>query len=440
MLRAVELAARGLGRVEPNPPVGAVCVREGRVVGEGWHERFGGPHAERRALEAAGGAARGATLYVTLEPCAHHGKTPPCTDAILAAGCRRVVYACADPNPEAAGGARRLEAAGVEVAHRPLPEAERLLAPFLVRVREGRPWVIAKWAMSLDGRIATRTGHARWISGELSRQRVHERRAQVDAVLVGIGTALADDPLLTVRLPAGHRVAGATGRPPLRVVVDTRARLPLTSRLVASAREAPVLVAVGRQAPAPARAALQAAGCEVLEVGGGRRAGRSRCAAAGARASGRGRRARASRRSAHPVARHARAGGGGRGDPRLAVRREARRRARGLRGAEGGGRPRRPGAGGRAWGGAHGRGAAARGARDRAARRGPLAARTARAAGGGRAGLRLIVRRLRVRSLALLEDQDRPVPFAGTAASKAPRTARSSARDHSTSSGGGRSS
>ncbi|GIW71465.1 MAG: riboflavin biosynthesis protein RibD [Planctomycetota bacterium] len=263
--RCLELAARGWGRVEPNPLVGAVVVREGVAVGEGWHERFGGPHAEVRALAAAGERARGATLYVSLEPCAHTGKTPPCTEAIVAAGCARVVYALADPHPEARGGAERLRAAGIACELLELPQARRLNAPFLKRLRTGMPLVVCKWAMTLDGRIATRTGDARWISGEASRRRAHQMRAQADAVLIGIGTALADDPLLTVRLPSGEPLpAGARARPPLRVVADARARLPLDSRLVQSAGAAPLVVAVSAAAPAERRERLRAAGVEVL--------------------------------------------------------------------------------------------------------------------------------------------------------------------------------
>ncbi len=237
------------------------------MVGEGWHARFGGPHAERVALERAGKKARNATLYVSLEPCAHHGKTPPCTEAIVHAGCRRVVYAVADPHPEAGGGAKRLRTAGIEVVHLPCEPALRLLAPFMKRVERGLPWVIAKWAMTLDGRIACPNGDARWITGERARARAHVLRAQVDAIVVGIGTALADDPALTVRLPAGATApAGATGRAPVRVVVDTHARLPLASKLVRTAREVPLIVACGEGAPRERLHALEAAGVEVWEL------------------------------------------------------------------------------------------------------------------------------------------------------------------------------
>jgi diaminohydroxyphosphoribosylaminopyrimidine deaminase/5-amino-6-(5-phosphoribosylamino)uracil reductase len=259
MARALELAERGRGRVEPNPLVGAVVVRDGRAVGEGWHQRYGEPHAEAHALAAAGEAARGATLYVTLEPCCHHGKTPPCTDAILRAGIGRVVAALADPFPAVAGkGAEQLRAAGVEVEFGPgAAAARRQNAPYLKLLASGRPYVHAKWAMTLDGKIATRTGDSKWVSNEASRRRVHELRGRMDAVLVGVGTALADDPRLTAR-PPGPRTAA-------RVVLDSHGRLPTTSQLVRTAREVPTVVATATAPPAPA-AQLHAAGCEVLTV------------------------------------------------------------------------------------------------------------------------------------------------------------------------------
>jgi diaminohydroxyphosphoribosylaminopyrimidine deaminase/5-amino-6-(5-phosphoribosylamino)uracil reductase len=262
MTRALELARRGEGRVEPNPMVGAVlAVRDaaGRVeiVAEGWHAAFGGPHAEAVAIAAAGPRARGATLYVTLEPCCHHGKTPPCTDTVIAAGVGRVVVAARDPFPAVnGGGIAALERAGLRVETGLLePEAVRLTAPFRRLVTEGRPWAIAKWAMSLDGAIATGRSDQRWISSAVSRGLVHELRGRCDAILVGIGTALADDPLLTAR-PAGPRA-------PVRIVLDSMARLPPSSRLVRTARETPVLVAVGPEAPADRLATLAEAGCEV---------------------------------------------------------------------------------------------------------------------------------------------------------------------------------
>ena len=271
MRRAIELARRGEGLVEPNPMVGAVVAdASGRVLGEGWHEAFGGPHAEVNALAAAGSAARAATLYVTLEPCCHHGKTPPCTEAILAAGISRVVVAAGDPHPSVAGGGiTALRQAGLQVDCGLLEaEAVRLTAPFRKLMTTGTPWVIAKWAMTLDGCLAlppaateqsvpdTAAGH-RWISSPASRQLVHDLRRRIDAILVGIGTALADDPLLTARPPGG--------RPLLRVALDRTAKLPLASRLVQTAGQSPLLIAVGPQAPSEQIGALEAAGGEVWQ-------------------------------------------------------------------------------------------------------------------------------------------------------------------------------
>lgn len=237
MRHALALAANGRGFVEPNPMVGAVVLdAAGQLVGEGWHQKFGGPHAEVFALAAAGDRARGGTLVVTLEPCWHHGKTPPCTDAVLKAGIARVIVAMADPFPKVAGGGIAiLRAAGVEV-HVGLCEAEAvaLNAPYLKLLRTGRPWVHAKWAMTLDGKIATRTGDSRWISGPESRQRVHELRGRMDAIIVGRGTVIADDPLLTAR-PPGARV-------PARVVLSASGDLPERCQLRATARDIPVIV------------------------------------------------------------------------------------------------------------------------------------------------------------------------------------------------------
>ena len=259
-VRALELAERGRGAVEPNPLVGALVVRNGACVGEGWHQRYGGPHAEVHALAAAGDAARGATLYVTLEPCCHHGKTPPCTDAVLRAGVSRVVAAMADPFPQVAGrGAALLRAAGVAVEVGLCePEARRLNAPYLKLLATGLPYVHLKWAMTLDGKIATRTGDSKWVSNVASRRRVHELRGRVDAVVVGLGTALADDPELTAR-PPGPRTA-------TRVVLDDRGALPVTSLLVVTARDVPTLVATTAAAPAGWAAQLREAGCEVLPL------------------------------------------------------------------------------------------------------------------------------------------------------------------------------
>lgn len=237
MRHALALAAKGRGFVEPNPMVGAVVLDSAnQLVGEGWHQNFGGPHAEVFALAGAADRARGGTLVVTLEPCCHHGKTPPCTDAVLKAGIARVVVATADPFPPVAGGGLAiLRAAGVEV-HVGMCEADAvaLNAPYLKLLRTGRPWVHAKWAMTLDGKIATRTGDSKWISGPESRRRVHDLRSRVDAILVGRGTVVADDPLLTAR-PAGARVAA-------RVVLSASGALPERCQLRATARDVPVIV------------------------------------------------------------------------------------------------------------------------------------------------------------------------------------------------------
>lgn len=258
MTRALALAARGRGSVEPNPLVGCIIAHGAEIVGEGWHRRYGGPHAEVEALAIAGQRAQGATLYVTLEPCCHFGKTPPCTDAIVQAGIARVVAAQRDPFEQVAGeGESRLLAAGIRYrAGVCEAEARQLNAPYLKLLKHGLPWIIAKWAMTLDGKIASHTGSSRWISSEASRALVHKLRGKVDAVVVGIGTVLADDPLLTAR-PAGARVA-------TRVVLDSEARLPANSQLVRTAAEAPVLVAVADSAPAGATEKLVARGCEVV--------------------------------------------------------------------------------------------------------------------------------------------------------------------------------
>jgi diaminohydroxyphosphoribosylaminopyrimidine deaminase/5-amino-6-(5-phosphoribosylamino)uracil reductase len=262
MRRALAEAERGRGSVEPNPLVGAAVVRDGRLVGVGHHARFGGPHAEVVALAQAGDSARGATIYVTLEPCCHVGKTPPCTDALLRAGVARVVAAMLDPFPKVAGGGlARLRAEGLAVeVGLEADAARRLNAPYLKRLAIGRPYVVAKWAMTLDGKTATASGDSRWISGPRSRALVHELRGRVDAVAVGIGTALADDPELTAR-PPGPRVAA-------RLVLDASARLPVSCKLARTAREVPVWVAVTGRAPPERVEALAALGCEVLAFPG----------------------------------------------------------------------------------------------------------------------------------------------------------------------------
>ena len=267
LTRAIELAQRGLGRVSPNPLVGAVVVGDGDVVlGEGWHQEYGGPHAEVEAIRACGGAdLRGATMYVSLEPCCHHGRQPPCTDAILEAGIGRVVVASDDPTEKASGrglGILRDEGVEVDVAGGELAGKARLLnQPFRKRARTGRPWVLFKSAMSLDGKVATQTGDSKWISGEDSRLRTHRWRSEADAVAVGIGTALADDPQLTARVDGVHRQ-------PRRVVFDSTARLPLDSQLVAGTAELPLVVVVSRAAPRSATDALERAGVEVIVATG----------------------------------------------------------------------------------------------------------------------------------------------------------------------------
>jgi diaminohydroxyphosphoribosylaminopyrimidine deaminase / 5-amino-6-(5-phosphoribosylamino)uracil reductase len=260
MRRALELARMGWGQTAPNPMVGAVVVRNGEIVGEGYHTRFGEVHAEIEALRDAGERAAGATVYVTLEPCAHTGKTPPCADALIAARVARVVIAARDPNPLAAGGAERLRDAGIAVTTGVVEsEARELNAPFFQGFNEKRPWVTVKLAVSLDAALADATGRSRWITGEESRRLVHEMRAGSDAIGVGIGTVLADDPSLTVRDAPAPRVA------PLRVVFDRAARLPATSVLATTARAIPTLV-VAHSPPAPRIAALGALGVRVIEA------------------------------------------------------------------------------------------------------------------------------------------------------------------------------
>lgn len=257
MRMAIAIASCGRGRVEPNPMVGCVLVQDDRLIGEGWHRQFGGDHAEIDALNHCKEPTKGATVYVTLEPCCHHGKTPPCTDALIQAGVRRVLIAQSDPFEKVAGrGIAALQQAGIETQTGLLEEEARyLMAPYLYRIRHGLPWVIAKWAMTLDGRIATRTGDSQWISNETSRTKVHEIRSQVDGILVGINTALVDDPLLTPR-PPGHRH-------PTRIVVDSAARLPLDSKLVRSTNEFPCLVAVGPEAEKRQCEKLESRGCQI---------------------------------------------------------------------------------------------------------------------------------------------------------------------------------
>lgn len=267
--RALELGARGLRTVAPNPPVGCVIVRHGTTVAEGWHVRAGGPHAEAMALDVAQEGARAATVYLTLEPCAHHGRTPPCADALIAAGVERVVILSGDPAPHASGaGPLRLVDAGIRVdivdEDDPLAvAARRLAAGFRTTIAEGRPHVTYKAAQTLDGRTATRSGDSRWISGPAARAEVHELRARAGAVLVGAGTARADDPLLTAR-----DCDPPTERQPLRVVWDRGARVDPDGRLATSTAEGPVLVLCSPEADAKARAGLEARGVETQAVDG----------------------------------------------------------------------------------------------------------------------------------------------------------------------------
>jgi diaminohydroxyphosphoribosylaminopyrimidine deaminase / 5-amino-6-(5-phosphoribosylamino)uracil reductase len=266
MHRALALALQGLGAVEPNPPVGCVIVRDGEVVGEGFHERFGGPHAEASALTAAGERAKGATAYVTLEPCCHQGKTPPCTQALIAAGIKRVVAAVEDPFRQVSGqGIAELQSAGIacETGLR-ASDANWLLAPYRKLITTGRPWVIAKWAMTLDGKIAARTGDSQWISSEASRGVVHQLRGRVDAIMIGSGTAKTDDPILTAR-PAN---LADVKRVATRIVVDSQASLSPTSRLAQTAADVPLIVATAEETPKETSAKLSGAGAEVVACKG----------------------------------------------------------------------------------------------------------------------------------------------------------------------------
>ena len=267
MRTALALARRGLGNVWPNPAVGCVLVRSGKggghVVGRGWTQPGGRPHAETEALARAGDAARGATAYVSLEPCNHHGRTPPCSDALVAAGIARAVVAHEDPDPRVSGGGiATLRAAGIAVQVGALGEAAAALnAGFLLRVREGRPFVTLKLATTLDGRIATASGESRWITGETARDWAHGLRASHDAVMVGIGTALVDDPELVCRLP------GLPLRPTVRIVVDSALRLPVASRLVQGSKTAPLWIVSASEVDYRRREALEAAGAEIIGVG-----------------------------------------------------------------------------------------------------------------------------------------------------------------------------
>ncbi len=264
---ALRLAARGRGRVEPNPLVGALIVRDDRVIARGYHQHFGGPHAEINALSNCSGSPAGATMYVTLEPCCHHGQTPPCTDALIRAGLAQIIVATKDPSEKVAGrGIQQLREARINVTLGPAADAARRMnAAFFKLHRKARPFVLLKWAQSLDGKIATPAGDSRWISNEQSRRFVHRLRRQSQAILVGIGTALADDPLLTPRPAIRDRM-------PLRIVVDSRLRFPPECQLLRTIAKAPLLIATtehAMQTNKDTAAALQDAGAELCPVNPG---------------------------------------------------------------------------------------------------------------------------------------------------------------------------
>ena len=274
MQRALSLAQLARGRTSPNPMVGAVIVKDGRIVGEGYHHRAGEPHAEIHALRQAGEAARGATLYVNLEPCSHYGRTPPCTQAIIAAGIAEVHMAMLDPNPLVNGRGRdQLEAAGIRtyVGEREA-EARELNEAFIKYITTGRPFVTAKFAMSLDGKIATHTGEARWITGPKARRWVHQLRDVTDAIMVGVNTVLADDPRLTTRLDDGKE--GREVHHPLRVIVDSRGRIPLTAKVLAADTPGRTLIATTEAMPPDRRKALERLGAQVLVLPAHVRGGR----------------------------------------------------------------------------------------------------------------------------------------------------------------------
>ncbi|WP_372677304.1 bifunctional diaminohydroxyphosphoribosylaminopyrimidine deaminase/5-amino-6-(5-phosphoribosylamino)uracil reductase RibD [Desulfosarcina sp.] len=260
MQQALTLAEKGRGWTSPNPMVGALLVKDGRVVGRGYHQRAGGAHAEVKAIDHAGKLSQGTTLYVTLEPCNHFGRTPPCTHKILAAGIRRVVVAMGDPNPGVEGGGNRyLQDHGIEVTTDICEkEARTLNEAFITWITTGRPFVIVKCAATLDGRIATRTGDSRWVTGSAARQFVHRLRHAVDGIMVGVQTVKKDDPSLTTRLD------GATGSDPTRIILDTHLSIPMKSKLLHQTSPAPTWVVCGKHAPADRRAALESTGARVI--------------------------------------------------------------------------------------------------------------------------------------------------------------------------------
>ncbi|MFW6284725.1 MAG: bifunctional diaminohydroxyphosphoribosylaminopyrimidine deaminase/5-amino-6-(5-phosphoribosylamino)uracil reductase RibD [Desulfosalsimonas sp.] len=262
MKTALELAEKGAGCTSPNPMVGAVIVHDGQIIGRGWHEKAGGPHAEVNAIADAGNRARGATMYVTLEPCNHQGRTPPCTKAILEAGISRVVCAMADPNPEVAGGgARFLADRGIDVTTGICETQARRLNEFFIHyIQTRRPFVVLKSAATLDGKIATRTGDSKWVTGPAARARVHQMRNCCDAILVGVNTVTADDPSLTTRLE------NTTGRDAVRVILDTRLSMPGTAKMLSQKSSAPTVIAASENADPQKAAGLEKAGARILSL------------------------------------------------------------------------------------------------------------------------------------------------------------------------------
>lgn len=259
MRMALDYAKKGCGWTAPNPMVGAVVVKEDRVIGYGWHEKYGQPHAERNALASCKESPEGAVMYVTLEPCCHYGKQPPCVDAVIEAGIRRVVIGSSDPNPLVSGkGVQILREHGIQVTEQVLQgECDRLNEVFFHYIQTGQPFVVMKYAMTMDGKIAAYTGDSKWITGETARNHVQQQRHRYTAIMAGIGTVLADDPLLTCRIP--------DGRNPIRIICDTRLRMPLDSQIAATAGQVPTIVAAGRgHADKEKQAALEQAGCRIL--------------------------------------------------------------------------------------------------------------------------------------------------------------------------------
>ena len=262
MALALELAANGKGKVEPNPMVGAVLVKDGAIIGKGYHQSFGGAHAEVHAINEGGALCKGATLYVSMEPCAHYGKTAPCVDAIIKAGISKVVAAVVDPNLITSGkGIQKLKAAGIEVVVGVMEtQARRLNAPFFKLMQQGLPYIIVKWAMSIDGKISTHTGESKWITSDESRRYAHAIRCQVDGILVGINTVTRDDPLLTCRIEGG--------RNPKRIILDSHAQIPANSRLLSSVNEGEIIVAVTENAPQHRVEKIRQLGCKIIQTSG----------------------------------------------------------------------------------------------------------------------------------------------------------------------------